>query len=114
MIDKLKTSELWSNCCWATVKDPGNTWEGICSSCGEHCENIKLQEVDIAVLDFANPKNRVCIHRVERNTSVSLDEFIDEFLTNTYGSTSDLEYMYDEVSPILVTDYRKSVEKKEE
>ena len=28
---------MTSNCCWAPVFDPGNTGEGLCSECWEHC-----------------------------------------------------------------------------
>jgi len=26
-----------SDCCWAPVYDPGNTGEGVCTECKEHC-----------------------------------------------------------------------------
>ena len=41
---------MTSNCCWASVIDPGNTGEWLCSECKEHCtdeEEIEIKEVTI-------------------------------------------------------------------
>lgn len=114
MKDKLNYTEYGSACCWARVIDPGWTGEWICGDCWEHTSMHYIQEVDIAVLNYMDA-DKVAIHRIEYDSESSEYEDIEEavtlFLVNEYGSTSNLEFMYDECSPIKIIDHRKEVEK---
>ena len=105
----LTYNETGSNCCGAKVNDPGNTGEWICTSCGEHCSNCYLQDVDVAVLNY-NGWPEVQIFRIVYDSAS--DEYdgvewcIEEFLLEKFGGTSNLDYMYSEVSEVKVQDYR--------
>lgn len=121
MITPLQTTNLGSMCCWARILDPGNTGEWLCWDCKEHTSNRILQEVDVAILDFANSGN-VYIHRLIYDNWVITDEFdsndIESFIVwridKHYWNTNNLEYMYSESSPIEIIDDRKSLETEEE
>jgi RecJ-like exonuclease len=90
----LKSIELWSTCCGATVYDPGWTGEWICTDCKEHCWIAYSREISVMVMDFANGRVH---HHVLTN-----DEYIDEddeegsrvenWVHNTYWN--DCEFMY--------------------
>ncbi len=107
--DRLKYEALGSICCGERIIDPGNTGEWLCSSCKEPTSYHYIQEIDIAVLDFAN-SGEVHIHRIEYDSvSIDYDDLdwcVDNFLYKRYGNTSNLQWMYDQVSPIKVLDYR--------
>ena len=88
---QLKRVELGSNCCWATVIDPGNTGEWLCSECKEHCGKAVAQEVSVMVMDFYNGRVH---HHVLTNDGDQDDvaERVEERVHKTYWN--DCEFMY--------------------
>ena len=107
--DELHFERIGSSCCGARVISPGNTGEWLCSSCKEHCEEDYIQDVDVAVLNFAG-KPEVQIFRIEYESASDEYEDIEwcvhQFLLEKFGGTSNLEFMRSEVNPIKVLDHR--------
>lgn len=106
---ELHFERIGSSCCGAKVDDPGNTGEWVCSSCKEHCDEDYIQDVDVAVLNFAG-KPEVQIFRIEYESASDEYEDIEwcvhQFLLEKFGGTSNLEFMRSEVNPIKVLDHR--------
>jgi len=107
-VDELAYVDLWSNCCWVTVLDQWNTGEWICSDCKEHCIEHISREADIAVLNFMWGTHAVEIHRIEYDNTEyeTIDECVEHYLSSVFGDTSNLQYLYNETSPIIVLDHR--------
>jgi hypothetical protein len=84
----------------------------MCSSCKEHCSEEYTQEVDVTVLDYSDPKDRIHIHRITFDTTkhTFIEDYVIDFLLETYGSTNNLEFMYDDNGPMTIVDHRKEVE----
>lgn len=110
MSDLLRRVSQWSSCCWAKIIDPGNTGEWICAECKEHCSEEYTEEVDIAVLDFANTD--IYIDRLEYDSidHPTVEEFVDDYLTFKYGWTDNLQYMIAQVKPIRIWNERDVLE----
>jgi hypothetical protein len=58
-------------------------------------------------------KIKVHIHRITFNSEehTFTEDYVIDFLLNLYGSTNNLEFMYDEVLPIKIDDHRLQVDK---
>ena len=106
--DQLHYEKTGSNCCGAVVHDPGNTGEWLCSACKEHCIDCYIQDVDVAVLNFAG-KPEVQIFRIEYDSASDEYEDVEDcvltFLEQEFGSTSNLEFMRSDM-PMQVLDHR--------
>ena len=86
----------WSSCCWAPVRDPGNTGEWICTECGEHTQMEYTQEYWIVVLDFACWQTHIKKLLYESRNHESVEDMVEEFLDSIDTSLTNCEYMISE------------------
>lgn len=99
---KLKYEDLGSSCCGAPIYDPGNTGEGLCSDCKEHCSHAYAQEVSVMVL---RTNGEVHHHIFTNNWSEDdLDEQVQHMVDDLYN-VNECRFMYSTENVLTFTDH---------